>query len=243
MKEPVYFLKVSQNEDDHQIADRLKKLLTEKDLLKFVDERDMVAIKTHFGEDEEVGYVRPPVLRVIGDLVRERMGSPFLTETSTLYTGDRNNAAKHIALAHKHGFGFDNTNMPIIMADGLFGDEETEVEIPGRLNHSVKIASLIVRTQAVIMVSHFTGHIVAGFGAALKNLGMGCASRKGKLVQHSTMKPKIKTSECTICEICMEYCPSEAITMTRDSALIDGDIFRKTSSSTRGALLRPTTVK
>ncbi len=160
-------------------------------------------------------------MSVIGDLVKEKMGAPFLTETSTLYKGERNNAVKHIALANKHGFGYENTHMPIIMADGLFGDEETEVEIPGRLNESVKIASLIVKTQAVIMISHFTGHLASGFGAALKNMGMGCASRKGKVVQHSTMKPTIKENECTLCETCMENCPEEAITMAVESALID----------------------
>jgi uncharacterized Fe-S center protein len=223
MKEPVYFLRVSENEDDHRIAERLKTLLAEKGLLDFVDERDMVAIKTHFGEDACVGYVRPVAVRVIGELIKERKGAPFLTETSTLYKGERNNAVKHIALANKHGFGYENTRMPVIMADGLYGDEETEVQIPGRLNESVKIASLIAKTQAVVMVSHFTGHLATGFGAALKNMGMGCASRKGKVIQHSTMKPKIKTADCTMCETCMENCPEGAITMAQDSALIDED--------------------
>ncbi len=224
MKEPVYFLAVSENEDDRLIADRLKKLLVENNLLDFLAERDMVAIKTHFGESERVGYVRPPVMRVVGDLVKAKRCSPFLTETSTLYTGERNNAVKHAALAEKHGFGFEKTGLHLIMADGLYGDEEMEVVIPGKINKSVKIAALIVKTQAVILVSHFTGHLATGFGAALKNMGMGCASRRGKLIQHSTMSPRIKPNKCTMCEACIEWCPEHAITLGQDSAVIDADV-------------------
>ena len=223
MKEPVYFMRVSENEDDQLVADRLKKLLADNDLLDFLAERDMVAIKTHFGEGKRVGYVRPPIIKVIGDLAKQKQCEPFLTETSTLYVGERNNAVKHAALAEKHGFGYENTGLHVIMSDGLYGDEEMDVVIPGKINKSVKIAALIVKTQAVIMVSHFTGHLGTGFGAALKNMGMGCASRKGKLVQHSTITPAIKKNMCTLCETCVEWCPENAITLTEESAVIDPD--------------------
>jgi uncharacterized Fe-S center protein len=111
--------------------------------------------------------------------------------------------------------------MPVIMADGLMGDEETEVEIPGRLYRSVKIASLIAKVQALVVVSHFTGHLAAGFGAALKNMGMGCSSRRGKMAQHSTARPRIKVAECTKCGQCVKWCPEEAIGMSEESAVID----------------------
>jgi len=107
------------------------------------------------------------------------------------------------------------------MADGLYGDEETEVDIPGKIYRTVKIASGVVKAASLVVVSHFTGHLGTGFGCALKNLGMGCSSRRGKMAQHSTAKPKIKVKDCTRCGLCVQWCPASAITMEEKSAVID----------------------
>lgn len=111
--------------------------------------------------------------------------------------------------------------MPIIMADGLFGDDEYEVPINGKIYKSVKIAALLAKCNALVLVSHFTGHLAAGFGAALKNMGMGCSSRKGKLDQHSNAKPKINKKKCTLCGMCAKWCPENAITLGEETADID----------------------
>jgi uncharacterized Fe-S center protein len=161
---------------------------------------------------------------MLGDLVRARGGSPFLTETQTLYKGNRTDAVSHLRHAQAQGYGFEATDMPIIMADGLYGDEEVEVEVPGRVYKSVKIASIIAKANALVLVSHFTGHLATGFGCALKNLGMGCASRRGKMIQHSTAKPRIKAKACTRCGLCVEWCPATAITMEEKSALINASL-------------------
>ena len=221
MKEKVLFLAVADNEPDEQVALRLEALLRRHDVFSFIQARDLVALKTHFGEEKGNGFVRPVFLRMMGDLARERQALPFLTETSTLYSGMRHQAVSHIELAQRHGFGFENTGMPIIMADGLTGDEELEVPIPGRIYRKVRIASQIVKAQALVMVSHFTGHLASGFGAALKNMGMGCASRRGKLEQHSTAKPSVKGKKCTGCSACVRWCPAQAITVTDGVARID----------------------
>ncbi len=221
MKEKVLFLAVADNEPDEQVARRLEALLRRHDVFSFIQARDLVALKTHFGEEKGNGFVRPVFLRMMGDLARERQALPFLTETSTLYSGMRHQAVSHIELAQRHGFGFENTGMPIIMADGLTGDEELEVPIPGRIYRKVRIASQIVKAQALVMVSHFTGHLASGFGAALKNMGMGCASRRGKLEQHSTAKPSVKGKKCTGCSACVRWCPAQAITVTDGVARID----------------------
>ena len=224
MKEKVFFIPVQDNEDDSAICARVSKAIGSLGLLDFINERDMVALKTHFGEQAHLGFVRPLYLAMLGGLVRERSAVPFMTETSTLYKGNRNNAVRHIELANMHGFGFEKTGMSLVMADGLFGDDEVEVGIPGKLYRSVKIASVIAKVQAMIVVSHFTGHPLAGFGAALKNIGMGCASRKGKMQQHSTAKPSIKKKNCTRCGECVKWCPAGAITLTEESAVIDRDL-------------------
>lgn len=217
----VYFLKTENNVSDEILADKLKALISKESLFSFISEKDMVAVKTHFGESDKSGYPRPVILKRIGELVREKNALPFMTETSTLYKGNRDNAVIHIEHALRQGFSFENTGMSIIMSDGLYGDEEVEVAINGKIYNSVKLASLIVKSHALVCVSHFTGHLIAGFGAAIKNMGMGCASRKGKMIQHSTAKPEIMPELCTKCKQCITWCPAQAITMTDDSALID----------------------
>jgi uncharacterized Fe-S center protein len=212
---------MTDNEDDRSVCTRLEQVIRQQDLFSFIKAKDMVAFKTHFGEEKTTGFVRPPFFKMMGAVAKEKNGVPFLTETQTLYRGRRTNAAEHIELAYEHGFTLADTGMPIIMSDGLLGDEEIEVEIAGKIYRKVGIASLIVKAQALVLVSHFTGHLLSGFGAALKNMGMGCCSRKGKLIQHSTAQPSIKKNYCTACGECLKWCPVEAISWKEEIAYID----------------------
>ena len=221
MKEKVYFIPVADNEPDGEICVKLERFLAAEDFFSFMRPRDMVAFKTHFGEEGSQGFVRPLHFKMMGALAKKRGALPFLTDTATLYTGMRNQAVSHIELAQRHGFGFENTGLPLIMADGLTGDEELAVPIPGRIYQSVKLASMIVKAQALVVISHFTGHVASGFGAALKNMGMGCASRRGKMEQHSTAKPAVKKKKCTACGSCLKWCPAGAIAMVEGTARID----------------------
>jgi hypothetical protein len=222
--EKVYWLRVADGEGDEAVCRRLERELEKLDLLSMLAAQDLVAVKTHFGEEGSAGYVRPIYLRMLGELIRQKKALPFLTETSTLYSGRRHNAIQHIGLAQEHGFGFDNTKMPLIMADGLRGDQETEVALPGEIYQRVKIAALFAQVQALVLVSHFTGHLATGFGAALKNLGMGCSSRRGKMEQHSTAKPTVHTKKCTGCAVCSMWCPQQAITLGQDKARINAKL-------------------
>lgn len=221
MKEPVYLVQADNGPDDHGLCQKTKQCLQQKKLLSFIESRDFVAIKTHFGEEGTQGYVRPLFFKMLGQAIQTLGASPFLTETSTLYRGRRSNAPDHIKLAHDHGFGIGATGLPLIMADGLLGDEEFETPVKGTILSRVRIARLFAFTQAMVLVSHFTGHMLTGFGAALKNLGMGCASRKGKLIQHSTAKPSMKNEKCTGCGECVRWCPQDAITLVNGKAVID----------------------
>lgn len=216
MKEKVYCIEAVDDEKDEFLCDRLRNLIQAENLLGFIADRDVTAVKTHFGESQKQGYARPLYLKMLGENIKSLGGFPFLTETSTLYKGNRSDAIRHIAHANSQGFDYISTGMPIIMADGLFGDDEYVAPIKGKAYTAVHIAALFAKCNALVMVSHFTGHLAAGFGATLKNLGMGCASRKGKMEQHSTAKPKIIKKECTGCGTCTRWCPQNAI------ALIDG---------------------
>ncbi|HPL15619.1 MAG TPA: DUF362 domain-containing protein [Spirochaetota bacterium] len=221
MKAKVFFIPSAGKADDAAACGALRKLIAAESLLGFIAEKDMVAVKTHFGEGKKTGHVPPLYLKMLGELVREMKGSPFLTETQTLYKGNRTDAVSHLNHAQAQGYGYERTGMPIIMADGLYGDEEVEVPVPGKIYSSVKLASGIVKASSLVMVSHFTGHLATGFGCALKNMGMGCSSRRGKMIQHSTAKPRIKAKACTKCGLCVRWCPAGAITMEEKSAVIN----------------------
>lgn len=223
MSEDVYFIAAEDNEPDDQLCTKLEQLIKQKELLYWLNELDVTAVKTHFGESPKVGYARPMYLRMIGEQIRNHGGRPFLTETSTLYKGNRSDAISHLTHANNQGFDYKATGMPIIMADGLFGDEERLVSIEGKIYQWVHVAALLFKCNAMVMVSHFTGHLAAGFGATLKNLGMGLSSRKGKMQQHSTAKPAIDEEKCTACGTCEEWCPQNAIT-TGEVAAINNDL-------------------
>jgi len=182
--------------------------------------KQVSAIKVHVGEKGNRTHMKPQLIRAIVQKVRKAKAYPFLTETSTLYKGERENAVKHILHAHSVGFGIEKTGAPFIMSDGLLGNTEYEVPIKGELFDSVKIAGEVRSADAIIAVAHATGHIAAGLGAAIKTMGMGLASRKGKMRQHSSTKPEVDRELCRFCRKCIHWCPRSAITQDRGKALI-----------------------
>lgn len=216
----VHFIPVPAAASDEQLATAARRVIAAANLDALIQPRQLVAIKSHFGEAGNHNVVPPAVLRAIGERVRERGGRPFLVETATLYTGGRSDAVGHLLTAHENGFSVDAVGMPLLMADGLDGDAELEVEVPGGRLGRVSLAREVLHADALIATSHLTGHMVTGFGGAIKNLGMGLASRRGKRRQHSAMNPRIKEEACTACGNCVARCASGAITLG-DVARID----------------------
>jgi len=212
MKSNVFFsdLKV---ESKKTLFDKIDILLERTDLKGKIKEKDLVAIKLHFGEKGNTAYVRPIFLRKIVDRVRDCKGKPFLTDTNTLYIGTRSEAVSHLTTAYEHGFTESAVNAPVLIADGLRGNSAVKVKIDKPLFKTVSIAHAIHMADALLGVTHFKGHELSGFGGTLKNLGMGCASREGKLSQHSNISPKVKAKSCKGCETCLPWCPSDAISM------------------------------
>lgn len=181
-----------------------------------IREKDLVAIKLHFGEKGNTAYIKPPFLRRIVDQVKQCKGKPFLTDTNTLYRGMRQEAVSHLINAYQHEFTYTLMDAPIIIADGLRGNSAVEIIIDKSFFKKVFIAHEIYMSDALISVAHITGHELCGFSGTLKNLGMGCASREGKLSQHSTLSPRVKGKKCRGCGICLSWCPSEAISISSD---------------------------
>jgi uncharacterized Fe-S center protein len=222
MTHKVYFADL-RTKFSRNLLDKVGELLDKVELSKRIKAKGTVAIKLHFGERGNTAYVRPVFLRRIVDQVREQGGRPFLTDTNTLYGGTRSNAVAHLTTAVENGFAFSVVGAPIIIADGLMGNASVRVPIEGKVYHEASIAHAIYYADSLIGVTHFKGHELTGFGGALKNIGMGCASREGKLSQHSTLGPKVKRKACVGCGTCIEWCAYGAPEMRDGKAFINPD--------------------
>lgn len=221
MPSKVYFAALNDSCSPEEQAEAAKKVFDAAGAKKCIQPGDFVAVKVHVGEKKNTTHLEPAVARAVVEKVKGCKGLPFLTETATLYKGERENAIKHIIHAYQHGFGYEQVGAPFIMADGLAGNTEIEVPIPGELNQTVKIAREIRIADALMIISHPTGHMVTGLGASIKNLGMGLASRMGKMRQHSSMKPRILSKKCRTCGKCIQWCPGSYISEQNGQVYID----------------------
>jgi uncharacterized Fe-S center protein len=218
----VYFIDLRATPKESFSA-KLVRLVNSAGMTDVVAERDLVALKLHFGELGNTAFIRPVYLRQLVQAVRAAGGSPFLTDANTLYAGTRSNAASHLTTAIQNGFAYAVVEAPLVIADGLRGKSEVAVPINRKRFEAVYVGKEIVESDALISVAHFKGHELAGFGGAIKNVGMGCASRKGKLAQHSTLSPKVIDKDCIGCGDCAERCVNTAISLEDELACIDVD--------------------
>jgi uncharacterized Fe-S center protein len=223
MPSTVYFQKFSASEESESANKKLKSLFIKAGFQSIVQENDLVAIKLHFGETGNKRVIAPRFVKPFVEMVEQQQGIPFLTDTCVLYKSRRSDAVNHLKLAHENGYTLEATGAPVIITDGLMGSNETEVEIPGKLFQKVSVATDAVLVNSIIALAHVTGHLATGLGGTLKNLGMGLASRKGKLRQHSGIKPQIVARKCTGCQVCVRWCPENAIRMENDIAVINYD--------------------
>ncbi|MFC1849918.1 DUF362 domain-containing protein [candidate division CSSED10-310 bacterium] len=215
----VYFARFDSKEDTKY--ERMNQLLQAVQIKEFLKPRDIVALKVHVGEKGCSTRMDPKLIAEAVKIVKSCQALPFLTDTAVLYRSRRSNAVEHCLLATEHGFNVDGVGAPFIPSDGLLGTHEIMVPIDGKYYREVPIAAGALETTSIIVFSHVTGHLASGMGATLKNIGMGYSSRKGKLSQHSNMKPAIKKSKCTDCEECIEWCPEGAISNPDGIAVID----------------------
>ena len=202
---------------------KLDRLLRAAGLADLELRKKLVALKIHFGEPGNLSYIRPPYVAPVARLVRELGGRPFLTDSNTLYSGRRHNAYDHIRAALENGFSRDATGCDILIADGLRGNDFVLLPVKGGKHCSAAmIGSAVAEADAIISLNHFKGHELTGFGGAVKNLGMGCASRGGKRFLHEVSHPSILQADCTGCGSCVENCAAGAVTLNPEGrAVID----------------------
>jgi len=221
MPREVYFIRAKLDDGPELLSEKAKKVFLNIGLVEEIEEKSFVALKIHFGEKGNTGYIKPPWLGGIINKISRQKPRVFITDSNTLYTGSRSNSVDHLRLALEHGFSPENLGLPVIIADGLIGQDDGEIQVNLSRIKSAKIAATFLHLDVLICLSHFTGHTLTGFGGAIKNLGMGCASRAGKLEQHSDIHPWINKKKCTNCGICLDYCSAQAITQQDGCALID----------------------
>lgn len=204
------------------LLQKLERLVKKAGMLENIDfNNKYTAIKIHFGEPGNLSYLRPNYSKVLVDLIKAQGGKAFLTDCNTLYVGRRKNALDHLDSAYENGYNPFTTGCHIIIADGLKGTDETLVPIDGEYIKEAKIGRAIMDADIFISLNHFKGHESTGFGGALKNIGMGCGSRAGKMEMHNAGKPHVLQDLCVGCGACQKNCAHSAITITERKASID----------------------
>jgi len=222
-KSKVYFTNL-RTRPSANLLKKLENLVIRAGIGQIDFKQKLVAIKIHFGEPGNLAYLRPNYAARIVKLLKSKDAVPFLTDCNTLYWGRRSNAPSHLEAAFENGYNPLATDCPVIIADGIKGTDYSEIEVNLEQCKSAKIGSAIADADIIISMNHFKGHELTGFGGALKNLGMGCASVGGKLFLHSGSSPEINEKNCTGCRICEKYCAHDAVKVRKDRiAHIDYD--------------------
>ncbi len=199
------------------LQEKLRKLIIKAGVNSVDFNEKFTAIKIHFGEPGNLSFLRPNFAKTVADYIKEQGGVPFLTDCNTLYVGRRKNAIDHIDAAYENGFTPFSTGCHVIIADGLKGTDEVLVPVEGGTYvKEAKIGHAIMDADIILSLNHFKGHEFTGFGGAIKNLGMGCASRAGKMEQHNDGKPQVDQSICKGCKICAKNCAHGAISFGAD---------------------------
>jgi uncharacterized Fe-S center protein len=215
----VFFAHIRAQKKSENLLNKMNKLVKSSGLDRVFDRGDLVAIKLHFGEPGNTSFLRPQFAARMVDIVRKKGGKPFLTDSNTLYIGGRSNAVDHLITAARHGYCAPVVDAPVVIADGLKGNEQVEVKVSLKHCKTVKIGAAAYSADAIIGVAHFKGHGMCGFGGSIKNIGMGFGSRTGKLDMHCDVHPTVKKEMCKGCGLCVENCPSGAVKIGKTASI------------------------
>ena len=222
MASDVYFSDL-RTDFGNNLLDKLNRVMKEAGI-ETIDFKDhYAAIKLHFGEPGNLAFLRPNWARCVADEVRKLGGKPFLTDCNTLYVGGRKNALDHLDSANLNGYSPLSTGCQILIADGLKGTDDVEVPVDGKYVTAAKIGRAVMDADIFISLSHFKGHEATGFGGALKNIGMGCGSRRGKMEMHASGKPVVEQEKCIGCRKCAKICAHEGPVFENGKCHIDHD--------------------
>lgn len=222
MKSKVYFTPVGPSVDRGAVKKKLKTLLDKSGVLGVIARGDKVAAKIHFGEEGNTGYVDPELAGVICLEAKAKGGEVVLTDANVLYKGRRTVTADHVKLALEHGFTRAATGVDIFIPDDTEQEETREVPVNKDHVKTAKVGRFYLECGSLVVISHFKGHMLTGFGGAIKNVGMGCATRQGKLAQHNALAPAVYIDNCVACGACVAVCPVGALRLNGKISLDEG---------------------
>ena len=182
---------------------------------------EIVGIKTTLGDSKNTGYIKPELVKLVVNKLKGLRLKPFCIDTNVIYEGMRMNAVDHLNLAYQKGFGPEDLGCPFIIADGVFGTDSRAMKVNLKNLKEIRMPSSTMILENLVVLSHVTGHMLSGYAASIKNVGMGMASRAGKQIQHSSVKPRIINSRCNLCGCCIDICPAGAISKRQNKAFIN----------------------
>lgn len=200
--------------------ERIRRFFHDSRLSDVIMKGDLVAVKLHMGETINQSFIKPVFVREIINAIKDKGGKPFLTDSTTLYLRGRFNAIDYLETARKNGFSFNTTGVPVIIADGLIGENGIEVKSKGKIIKKTEISQAIYEADSLIVLTHCTGHISTGYAGAIKNIGMGCVTKNGKRAVHRFSMPIVNDEICTRCRTCEKSCPYNVITV-KEKVVID----------------------
>jgi uncharacterized Fe-S center protein len=198
---------------------KLDKLLGELDLKGRFEPGEWVAVKTHFGSEGAHRVVRPVFLRKITDALKNAGAKPFVTDTVRIKGLD------YLEVANHNGINHLSVGAPVVLADGLYGNDSIMVKIGGILDQ-IAVASVVHDVPAMVVASHVKGHIQSGYAGAIKNLAMGgvsashrtCGWKCGRGAMHAIGEGRLHwdADNCELCYQCEDICPLECVEFTEE---------------------------
>lgn len=213
---------------DHGLVAKVRKLFYETGLNELCTRRDWVAVKVHMGTAGSDRYLRPIFVKTVVEEIKRCGGRPYVTETLTSGTpfktdyDPRREFLEHWKAIAANGFTAETVGAPLVIADAPKGTSDVLIAVQEPISMPVYIADGVVHADSLISLAHFKGH-PASFGGAIKNVGVGCLSKRGKHWIHTSSKPWTEASICKGCGTCIEVCLGGAL------RLVDGKVMRNQS--------------
>ena len=222
MKSKVYFSTYKKGQRKRDCFSKLLKGIDDR--ISEFGEGSFVGIKMTVGDRGSTGYIKPAIVNILVEKLKRQGAKPFVFDTNVIYRGQRQNAVDHLNLAYEKGFTPDKLGCPYIIADSVFGTDSRAIKVDFNNIKEIKVPSLVKVLDNLIVLTHITGHLMSGFAGSIKNVAMGMASRAGKQIQHSSLKPVIDVEKCTLCGTCIETCPVSAISELSGKAFINSNL-------------------
>ncbi len=199
MVSKVHFMDARSTTPESSMVSKMLTVFEAAGFDRLIKPRDTVAIKLHCGEWNSTAYLRPVFARALADRVKALGGRPFVCDTTTMIYNpwaSRSTALDIMTTAERNGYNSGTLGCPFICADGFWGTDDVRVELPeGYLLKEAFIAQAIASADVLIVLTHFKGHPMAVVGGAIKNLGIGAQSKRGKFNVHMGGHPRYSMAD------------------------------------------------